>query len=132
MKKIIVVDDDSEVRAYLKQILRDSGYEVLEAENGCEAICIHDTHQSDLIITDIFMPVAEGLSTIVKLHQNYPETKIIAISGGGIMGIGNYLDHALMYGADAAIAKPFHRKQMIQTVNRLLDETLCHATAFCL
>lgn len=122
MKSVLIVDDDPDVRAYLKEVLKDQGYRLLLASNGREAICIQNTHHCDLVIIDIFMPIAEGLSTIVRLRQGFPNTKIIAISGGGILGIGQYLDHALIYGADVALEKPIKASELTSQVKYLMEQ----------
>ncbi|MBU1636480.1 response regulator [bacterium] len=130
MKSILIVDDEPEVRAYLKEILKDQGYRIILAANGSEAVCIQNTHCCDLIIIDIFMPVAEGLSTIVKIRQNSPDTRIIAISGGGILGIGHYLDHALIYGADVAMEKPIRGSELVSQVQQLMEQDFSLASSF--
>jgi CheY-like chemotaxis protein len=131
MKTILIVDDDPGVRAYLKAVLETTSHELMIASNGEEAIQTLNSYQCDLLITDIFMPVAEGLNTIVRVRQNYPEMKIIAISGGGLLGIGNYLDHARIYGADAALEKPIQSTDLIEQVDQLLNMEYSLASNFC-
>jgi CheY-like chemotaxis protein len=122
MRTILAIDDDADVREYLKETFRSSPYRLLLASNGKEAMCILNSHPCELVITDIFMPIAEGLNTIVKIRQFYPGMKIIAVSGGGILGIGDYLDHALIYGADVALQKPLDSFELLQQVDLLLSE----------
>jgi CheY-like chemotaxis protein len=120
MRRILVVDDDPDVRAYVSHVLVHGGYFVTESSNGKEAIDEQRKHPFDLIITDIFMPVAEGLSTILKLRREYPDLKIIAISGGGNPNMGDYLTHAALYGADATLAKPFASRVLLETTEHVL------------
>ena len=98
MKKVLVVDDDPGVRAYLKAVLNNSGFEASEASNGLDAIQIQKEMLCDLIIADIFMPAADGLSTIQNFRKLYPDLKMIAMSGGGVFGTKDYLGYALLFG----------------------------------
>jgi DNA-binding response OmpR family regulator len=121
MKHILVVDDDEAVRNLLKVILEREGYEVSAAADGKQAVRLFRGKPSDLIITDIIMPEQEGLKTIFDLRQQHPEVRIIAISGGGQYGLGNYLDAAVALGADETFAKPFDRVELLKAVRTLLS-----------
>ena len=61
MARVLVVDDDDQIRQVLRRTLTLAGHEVLEATNGIEAIQLHRTTPADLMITDIFMPARDGL-----------------------------------------------------------------------
>ncbi len=119
-KRILVVDDEEPIRTMLRKILEDSGYEVSEAPDGKVALWIYKVKHSDLIITDLIMPEKEGIETISELKRDYPEVKIIAISGGGRGGKGQYLDMAKKFGADNTLAKPFEKEELLKTVKDLL------------
>jgi len=121
MKHILVVDDDESIRNLLKVILEREGYEVSAAADGKEAIRLFRRNPSDLIITDIIMPEQEGLKTIFELRREHPDVRIIAISGGGQYGLGDYLDAAAAFGADKTFAKPFDRTELVKTVRHLLS-----------
>jgi CheY-like chemotaxis protein len=120
MKHILVVDDDDGVRDLLKVILEREGYHVATAADGKEAIRQHRQKPSDLIITDIIMPEQEGLKTIFDIRRENPNVRIIAISGGGQYGLGDYLDAASELGADATFSKPFDRIDLLLAVRKLL------------
>ena len=121
MKKVLVVDDDPGVRAYLKAVLNNSGFEASEASNGLDAIQIQKEMLCDLIIADIFMPAADGLSTIQNFRKLYPDLKMIAMSGGGVFGTKDYLGYALLFGADVALEKPICRETLMDTVDNLMS-----------
>ena len=121
MKHILVVDDDEAIRSLLKTILEREGYEVSSAADGKEAIRLFRRHPSDLIITDIIMPEQEGLKTIFDLRQEHPDVRIIAISGDGQYGLGEYLDAAAAFGADKTFSKPFDRTELVKSVRHLLS-----------
>jgi two-component system cell cycle sensor histidine kinase/response regulator CckA len=113
---ILLVEDESEIRELARIILRDAGYEVLEAAHGEEAEVVLANHEIDLMLTDILMPQKDGLETIRVARKKYPNVKIIAMSGAA----EDYLDVALLLGAHAVIGKPFTRELLLETVHGLL------------
>jgi len=122
MTRILVVDDDEAIRILLTAILEREGYEVNAAADGKEAIRLFRRNPSDVIITDIIMPEQEGLKTIFDLRRDHPHVGIIAISGGGQYGLGDYLDAAAAFGADKTFSKPFDRIELVKSVRDLLAQ----------
>ena len=122
MTRILVVDDDSEIREMLRQMLEQAGYDVVDAPNGREAIRLYRREPTDLIITDIVMPEQDGIEAIIDLRHDFPDIKIIAISGGGRIGPEDYLKTAKMLGAHSTISKPFNRREMLEVVEELVGE----------
>jgi CheY-like chemotaxis protein len=118
--KILIIDDEEQIRLVFKEMLGRFGYEVLEATNGEDGLALQREKIADLIITDIIMPVKEGLETIRELRREFPEVKIIAISGGGQIGSDQYLDVARKLGAACTLQKPVGLDQLRQEVHRLL------------
>ena len=82
MAKILVIDDDLQVRTMLRGMLEDEGFEVDVAENGREGVQQYLAEPCDLVIADIVMPEMEGVEVINLLQKCVPAPKIIAISGG--------------------------------------------------
>ena len=119
--RILVIDDDEQMRVLLQQAMQWAGFEVVAAENGRKGQQLFEEQPADLIITDLIMPEQEGLETIRSLKQGYPTVKIIAISGGGRIGPEAYLPAAMELGADRIFAKPFDVKELISAVQELLD-----------
>jgi len=80
---VLVVDDEPHIRIILQESLEMSGFEVLTARNGKEALEIYCENLPDikLILTDISMPVMNGIEFRDRIHQLVPETKIIALTG---------------------------------------------------
>lgn len=115
--RILIVDDDAGVRQVLKSMLVAAGYTVALANNGREAMERLAKEGFDLIITDLVMPEQEGIETIKLLRRDYPEVKIIAISGA--FG-GDYLRIAGFLGAHRTIAKPVRMETVIRTVEEAL------------
>jgi CheY-like chemotaxis protein len=120
MSSILVVDDDTQVLDVMSEMLRLEGHNVSIAENGQQAVNQMRDAQFDLVITDLIMPEKEGLETIADIRKNSSELPIIAISGGGRVGPMDYLETARFIGADATLAKPFGRQELITTVADLL------------
>jgi len=119
-KRILVVDDEEQMRSILRQIMESAGYEVSEAPDGRVALGLCRKKQFDLIITDLIMPEKEGIETIIELKRGFPKVKIIAISGGGRGAPETYLDIAKDIGADHTLAKPFDKEEILKIVKELL------------
>ncbi len=120
IKRILVVDDEEQMRAMIRKMLENAGYEVMEAPDGNVALWLFKEKSADLIISDLIMPEKEGLETIMELKQDFPDVKIIAISGGGQGDKGQYLDMAKKIGADSTLAKPFEQDELLKAVEALL------------
>ncbi|MBU8872036.1 MAG: response regulator [Gemmatimonadales bacterium] len=121
MAKILVIEDDAEVRELLNALLSRAGHTVREARDGREGIHSFRTSPSDLIITDLIMPHKEGLETIIDLRQEFPDLKIIAISGGSLGNRDNYLKTAKLCGASRIFHKPFDNNELLAAVHDLLN-----------
>lgn len=120
MAKLLVVDDDVGVRKMLKTILEKDSHVVVTAENGSQALECLQKRIPDVVILDIIMPEKEGFETIVELRRNYPELKIIAISGGGSIGAKNYLKLAMILGAHLALEKPVGMYELRVAIQQLV------------
>lgn len=119
--KILVIDDDEQMRTLLRQVIEWAGYEVFEAGDGREGMLKQRQYKADLVITDLIMPEQEGLETITTLKQEFPGVRIIAISGGGRIGPEAYLPAAKELGADRVFSKPFDIKDLADTIKELLN-----------
>jgi PAS domain S-box-containing protein len=119
---ILVIDDDDQFRGMLRETLEHAGYDVADAPNGKEGIRLYRENPADLVITDIIMPEKEGIETIRELKRDFPEVKIIAISGGGRIGPDSYLKMAKGLGAQRTLTKPLERDELLKTVRELINE----------
>lgn len=122
MSSILVIDDDTQVLDVMSEMLRLEGYQVAVAENGQRAVEEIQAKSFDLVITDLIMPEKEGLETITDIRRHCGDLPIIAISGGGRVGPTDYLETARFIGADATLAKPFGRQELISAVSALLAD----------
>ncbi|HET7362855.1 MAG TPA: response regulator [Burkholderiales bacterium] len=118
---IILVDDDADQRLALKMALELAGYRVREAAHGGEALRLQRERSASFLITDIFMPEADGFETIEAFRREFPRTRIIAVSGGGRRAKRDYLEAATLLGVDAALHKPFEIEQLLDTLRNLGD-----------
>src|ERR1035437_7979090 len=119
MPGVLIVEDEKDLREMIKVSLVRKKYTVIEAENGREAIMHFKPLITDLIVTDLIMPDEDGLKVIIKLKELKPSIKIIAISGGGKVGPGSYLNLAKALGADAIFSKPFSINDLIAKIEQL-------------
>lgn len=117
--KIIIVDDEISFTQGLQLVLEHKGYSVDVADNGSSAIKLFKSHTYELVVTDIIMPEMDGIELILKLTKEYPDVKIIAISGGGRISASGHLDAAQKIGADEVLAKPFTTKQLLDTIQKV-------------
>jgi CheY-like chemotaxis protein len=118
MARILVIEDDAHVQATVRDLLNDAGHVVFVASDGREGLARYQEHHPDLVITDIFMPERDGLAVILALEPT--NAKIIAMSGGGSVDGGDYLDDAIHLGARGTLRKPFTAEALVAAV----DETL--------
>jgi DNA-binding response OmpR family regulator len=118
--RILVIDDDPDVRRSLCKILRRAGYEVVEAVDGAAGVELQHREPADVIITDIFMPGLDGLQTIRQLKKEGSGVKVIAISGGDRTGTVDLKEHAQLMGAFKVLAKPFEMRDVLAAVKEAL------------
>ncbi len=120
MKKILIIDDEKSIRSMLMQLFEKNNYEVTLARDGQQGIKLYKENRPDIIITDLIMPEKEGLETIKELKALNPDVKIIAMSGGGTVDPGTYLDLAKRMGALCTFSKPIDNKLLVSTVKELI------------
>jgi DNA-binding response OmpR family regulator len=114
--RLLLVDDDPQVRSMTSEMLEAGGYVVRQAADGQAAIEAARLECPDLVITDIVMPGSEGLETIQQLRRIRSDLPIVAVSGAMS---GAYLKAARKLGADAVILKPFDAETLLGEVRRL-------------
>jgi len=120
MVRVLVIEDDDVVRSMLLAVLADSGHEAIGACNGDKGVAMYREEPADLIITDIFMPEKDGIETIMELRRDFPDVKIIAISGGGRFESVHYLGSAGKLGAARTLSKPFTPPELLSAVEEVL------------
>ena len=121
MATILIADDDPIVRDIAGEMLRATAHAAVLAEDGVEVLRLLDVVAVDLLITDMLMPNMDGGEVILAAREKYPDLKILAISGGGAVGVDLMLRTARAFGADATLTKPLQIATFIRTVDQLLQ-----------
>ena len=132
MLKILVIDDEDDIRIGLKQVLERAGFDVTVAADGREGLSKLEEKGADLVITDVIMPGIDGVATVQKIREKYLNTRIIVISGGGnvaprqyepgAIATNAYLASASEAGADRTMTKPFDRKELLEVIREVMTE----------
>lgn len=122
MAKILLIDDDEMLRRVLSKALGHAGHTVIEASDGQQGIDLARVTGVDLVITDLVMPVREGVETILQLRREKPMLPIIAISGDG-SNSKLYLEIAAKIGAKRILPKPFTPPELIALIDTVLGGT---------
>lgn len=121
MARVLVIDDDADLRAIVRHVLEAKGFEVAVASHGVEGLEEMRRFVADIVITDIFMPEKEGMETIFEIRRRFPRVKIIAMSGSGHRPKAvDYLAVAFEAGADAILRKPFEGAQLIGALREVV------------
>jgi len=121
MARILLVEDDDQLRSMLKFLLTDSGYEAWEAPDGTRVGQMYDQQHFDLVITDLVMPDKDGLEVIIDLRRKNQNMRIIAMSGAGPGSGEVYLKAAQRLGADLTLSKPFGNQEFLEAVCLALE-----------
>lgn len=120
MTRILVIDDDADLRGILRDLLELDGFEVDEAENGEVGYRKYLNRRSEVVVTDIVMPECEGVETIMSLRRADPNVKIIAMLG--VHSKTDFLSHAVKLGAQRSLAKPFQHADLVAAIQAVLAE----------
>src|ERR1700692_181000 len=123
MQRILIVDDERDVRDSVKCVLDLAGYVVATAENATDALEQLGRTPTDLVITDIIMPKINGVQAIQSIRKAFPLVRIVAISGGGNFGVAGYQPTAIATNAYLASAEeagaPFLHTKTFEVENIL-------------
>lgn len=114
--RILIIDDDAELRSSMRKMLKSAGHEVVEAENGEHGMDAFRKQPADVVVTDIVMPEKEGIETIQDIRVLSPSVPIVAISGGARGSTLDYLKLARTVGATSTLAKPFRTNELLACV----------------
>ncbi|HDH86953.1 MAG: two-component system response regulator [Deltaproteobacteria bacterium] len=122
MKKILIVDDQPEVRELVEVTLKTGDYQILKAKSGEDAVEIAKTEKLDLIIMDIMMPGGiDGLEA-TRILKNEPETRDIPVIMLTAKGQESDREKGLEVGADDYFTKPFSPLELIKKVEEILGQ----------
>lgn len=125
--RVLVIDDNADLRDLMQVILEGAGYTVITAADGLLAMKLQRQDPAAVVVTDLFMPNQDGIETIGHLRREFPETHIIALSGGIAFGgrrnnVDDYLSTAVLAGADRILTKPFRKEELLDAVEDVCRE----------
>lgn len=118
-KRLLIVDDDADMRLSLKLALEMAGYAIEVAADGREALAIQKQRPADVLITDIFMPESDGFEVIDAVRRGFPQTRIVVVSGGARLAKREYLLDAALMDVDAVLPKPFDVETLLRTLDSI-------------
>src|SRR3989449_4129448 len=119
--KILFIDDDVQNLDLFGQILEGAGHEVIMARDGVTGIALYRKNPTDLIITDIMMPVKDGMEVINELKRDFPQAKIIAISGSDREARREFFfDVSRILGAKRTFHKPIDPAELLRAIRELV------------
>lgn len=113
--QVLVVDDSSFMRMRTAAVLRDAGYEVLEAENGRVAVDIYKQHRPAVVLMDITMPEMDGLEALRAIKQVDPDANVVMLSA---MGQSSVVMEAIQAGARDFVVKPCQPDRVLFAVSK--------------
>jgi DNA-binding response OmpR family regulator len=116
--RILIVDDESEVRDFYEQALSEDGYYVTAVGTVRHGLRVLSDGEFQVIVLDLSLPDGDGLEVVRQIHGEYPRVSILAISG---FMVGDMSSIALAAGATATLLKPTIPCEFLNTVYRLLD-----------
>ena len=134
MPRVLIIDDEEDIRDALHDVLSRAGFEVDVSSTGDEGIDKLRSKPADVIVTDIIMPGKDGVATIREIRKEFPDAKIIAMSGGGNFGANAYEPNAIKTtaylaaageaGADVILSKPFDREAFMEAIRALTTSSI--------
>ncbi len=125
MARILIIDDDKDVREATQILLAANGYDPVTADSGRSGIDLIAKNAVDLVILDVFMPGMDGLTTAQAIHRGHPNLPIIAVSGfmfgGQCPTMPGFDSMATEAGAISTLYKPFKPAQLVQAIQKALN-----------
>jgi DNA-binding NtrC family response regulator len=120
-RRVLVVDNDGEARHLLRIFLTRGGFDVVEAASVREALATFDEKRPDVVVTELFIPEADGFELIRRLHRLTPEVPVVVLSCGGQLQDDAAMNASRLFGAVEALWKPASRAAILDAVRRALE-----------
>ena len=117
MNRVLIVDDDKNVRLVYNEVLSDVGYEVLEAENGKETFDILDRELIDLVVLDIKLRAESGLDVLQKITKEFPKLPVILCSA-----YASYQDDYTSWLAESYVIKSTDPEELLREIDKVLHQ----------
>lgn len=116
MAVVLVIDDEPDICAILREALEREGHEVLTARDGRDGMQLYQAHRPAVVITDVFMPRRSGIDLVLELARTDAPPKVIAISG--VTG-SSFLEAAREANVARTFVKPFDVREVVRAVREL-------------
>jgi two-component system, chemotaxis family, chemotaxis protein CheY len=117
MAKILIVDDAAFMRVRAAKVLSDNGHEVLQAENGVQAVQLYRQWRPDAVLMDITMPEMDGLQALRAIKQLDPGARVAMVTA---MGQRQVVMDAVKSGARDFVVKPFQPDRVLAAIEKML------------
>lgn len=114
--RVMLVDDDKDIRGTLRRFLESRSHTVLEADGGNRAMRSLQSTQVDVIVSDLYMPDGDGLELVRQVSKRWPQIRLIVVSSGGTLGLRDLLPVARSLGASATLRKPLRLPTLLQAI----------------
>ncbi len=130
MPRVLIIEDDISFRATLRQILEQAGHTVFEAPDGQKGLALWHREQTDVVVTDLYMPEKDGIHVLLEIKRFATPTKVIVMCGGGLRSVIDWGDSARSLGAYAVLEKPVDTETLLTVIqDAVRQEPAAHAAA---
>jgi DNA-binding response OmpR family regulator len=120
MARVLVIDDEATAREMVRQALESAGHEVVEADDGASGLELLRSGRFSLAVVDVMMPVKGGVETLIDIHRDYKDLKVIVISGKIDVDSDAFRGLVEHFGASRILRKPFAIRELLEAANALL------------
>lgn len=117
--RVLIVDDDDDLRSVLCDALRKRGYEATDSASAASGLRILQHHSFDLILSDVVMPDMDGIEFLRKVKKENPDQPVVLMSGNTIGQ--QFFKAAELFGSKVNLQKPFSIDEMLTAIGRVLD-----------
>ncbi len=117
MSKILVVDDAQFLRLRLTRLLAEHGHEVIEAENGAQAVSVYGAQKPDAVLMDVTMPEMDGLAALRAILKADPAARVVMLTA---LGQESIVLQAVRSGAKDFVVKPFEAERVLAAIQKAL------------
>ena len=98
MSRVLIIEDDAPLRAIFRRILEQAGHMVFDAPDGRKGMALWHREQTDVVVTDLYMPEKDGVEVLLEMKRFATQTKIVVMSGGGTKGLLEWVHRSSRWG----------------------------------
>ena len=116
-RKILVVDDDKDLREVMTEVLETAGYQAISASNGANGVRLNEQENPDIIVLDLCMPGMDGIETLRRIREQDREVGVIILTANGS---SETVREAVGLAASEYLSKPFENRELVGLIGDLL------------